>query len=352
MKKVNVLTFCTWTSVGSVLQAFSLKKALEENGCESRLLLASDENTFHFSRVTSLKSLASRAFQIMIHRDRRSAYKKRCDFIFQNLDVVSYDHYDELSRMMTDNPDARYLVGSDQIWHPDQCYKHFFLDFVRDRKCVSYAASMGKTEIPSENLDRFRSMLTRLDHISVREAQCKEALQPLTEKNIGVHIDPTFLTEKEVWRKYEKKYPIREPYILLYMLYWDSACKEQICELKKRTGLPVYAICSGLSRVYADKKLFDVGIEEFLWLVDHAEYVISSSFHGVALSTIFNKKFAAVINPSSPSRIRNLLDTLNIPEVPICELDRADRFDYSKICERISEERRRGIEYLKEVISE
>lgn len=352
MKELNVLTFCTWTSIGSILQAFGLKKALEGNGCESRLLIASDENLFHVGRVTSIKSLVSCTFQLMIQRDRQRAYKKRCDFIARYLDVATYARYEDLSGMMLNDSDSCYLVGSDQVWQPDRCYRHFFLEFVHDRKCVSYAASMGKTEIPPENVERFRAMLARLDHISVREDQCKEVLQPLTEKEIGVHIDPTFLLDTKTWRQYEKKYPIRGPYILLYMIYWDPACKTQIRELKKRTGLPVYAVCAGLSRVYADKQLFDVGIEEFLWLVDHAEYVITSSFHGVALSTIFNKKFAAVINPSLPSRICNLMDMLNIPEVPICELDGTDRFDYSVIRRRISNEREKGLKYLKEMIAE
>ena len=352
MKRVNVLTFCTWTSLGSILQAFGLTKTLESIGLESKLLLSEDENVFFVSRVTSLRSLLSRFFQVMVHRERRLSHHKRCNFIAQNLDVVTYCHYDDLTRIMSDNPDSCYLVGSDQIWHPERCYKHFFLEFVRNRKCISYAASMGKTEIPEENVGMFRSMLERLDHISVREMQCKEALQPLTEKEIEVHIDPTFLLETDTWRKYEKEYPISQPFILLYMIYWDPACKEEICELKKRTGLPVYAICSGLSRVYADRKLFDVGVEEFLWLVDHAEYVITSSFHGVALSTIFNKKFSAVVNPASPSRIQNLMSVLNIPEVSINQLDKTDRFDYDIILERMAEERKKGMEYLKEVISE
>lgn len=351
MKKVNVLTFCTWTSIGSILQAFGLKKALYANGCESKLLLSADENVFRENRVNSLKSLVSRVFHTVIRRDRQKAYCKRCDFITRNLDVVTYDHYDDLSRIVSETPDAYYLVGSDQIWHPDCCYKHFFLEFVHNRKCASYAASMGKTEIPTENIDLFRSLFRRLDIISVREKQCKEVLQPFTEKEIGVHIDPTFLLETEAWREYEKKYPICEPYILLYMIYWDPACKEQIRELKKRTGLPVYAVCSALSRVYADKKLFDVGVGEFLWLVDHAEYVITSSFHGVAMSTIFHKKFSAVVNPSSPSRIRNLMDTLNIPIVSINQLDKTGQFDYHAINDRIKIERQKGLQCLKRIIN-
>ena len=351
MKKVNVLSFCTWTSIGSVLQAFGLKKALEANGCESNLLLSTEENLFHSNGKTSLKSLASCVFRLVIQRDRKRAYSKRCDFITQNLDVLPYDCYEDLTCMVLGNQDSIYLVGSDQIWHPDRCYKHFFLEFVHNQKCASYAASMGKTEIPNENLELFRSMLSRLDLISVREVQCKEVLQPLTEKEIGVHIDPTFLIEADTWRQHEKKYQVHEPYILLYMIYWDPDCKEQIKKLKKRTGLPVYAICSGLSRVYADKKLFDVGVEEFLWLVDNAEYVITSSFHGVALSVIFNKKFAAVINPSSPSRIQNLMDVLKIPRVSIDQLDKTDNINYEVVNECAKFERQKGMRYLKKIIN-
>lgn len=352
MKKIKVMTFCTWTSIGSVLQAWGVKIALKTLGCESTVLLPSDEKFFHYTKVKSLKSLLSRAFQHIIYRQCKKAYRKRQDFIVQNLNVTEYGSYDELERMANEDTNAYYLAGSDQIWHPDVCQKHFFLEFVRNGKCFSYAASMGKTDIPAENFDKFRELMQRLDRISVREAQCKDVLQQFTNKDIEVHIDPTFLIDTDTWRGLEREYSVRGPYILLYMIYWNSACKEQIKELKKRTGLPVYAICSGLSRVYADKKIFDVGVEEFLWLVDHAEYVITSSFHGVALSVAFNKKFAAVINPSSPSRIRNLLDTLSIPDISIQELDSTNRFDYDKIRAKISEERIRGMEYLKEVVSE
>jgi hypothetical protein len=80
--------------------------------------------------------------------------------------------------------------------------------------------------------------------------------------------------------------------------------------------------------------------------------VITSSFHGAALSTIFNKKFAAVINPATPSRIRNLLQTLGIPEVPIRELDGPERFDYTAIQKRMAQERSKGLLYLKEAINQ
>ena len=352
MKKVNIMTFCTCTSIGSILQAFGLKQALAKNGCDSTILLPANDSRFSTTRVHSLKSLLSRIFQKMIHKKRQEAFHKRRDFITQNLAIVCYENDNQLMQLAQQNGASCYLAGSDQVWHPDLCDKHFFLEFVRSGKCVSYAASMGKTEIPPENLDKFRQLMQRLDRISVREAQCREVLQPLTDKPVGVHIDPTFLLDAETWRQYETPYPVRKPYILVYMIYWHPSCKAQLQELKRRTGLPVYAVCSGLSRVYADKKLFDVGVEEFLWLIDHAEYVVTSSFHGAAMSAIFGKKFAAVVNPGAPSRIRNLLQTLGIPEVPIHELVTANRFDYETIRTRIADERDKGMQYLKEAVDE
>lgn len=351
-KQIEIVTYCSWTSLGSILQSFALSKTLNGNGYPTTILLEDWNRMRETQQLKNWKDFMQYFYKKALHKKIETAYKKRLNFIDANIGTKYLKQYDEFVQRADLNTDGIYLAGSDQIWHPDRCDKHFFLEFVRSGKCISYAASMGKTEIPPENVDKFRQLMQRLDRISVREIQCRDVLQPLTEKNIDVHIDPTFLMETDTWRQYEKPYPVREPYILVYMIYWHPSCKAQLQELKRRTGLPVYAVCSGLSRVYADKKLFDVGVEEFLWLVDHAEYVVTSSFHGAAMSTIFGKKFATVVNPGSPSRIRNLLQTLGIPEVPIHKLDTTNLFDYETIRTRIADERNKGMQYLEEAVDE
>ena len=249
-----------------------------------------------------------------------------------------------------ENPYDVYLSGSDQVWNPDICSPLFFLEFAKESKRISYAASMGKTELSPEKEKLIQEKLVPFERVSVREQECAEVLQKLTDKDISVHIDPTFLIDIEEWRCLEKSYKVKGPYILLYMLYWNDDCKKQVKKLKKKTGLPVYAICSELSRVYADKRLYDVGVEEFIWLIDHAEYVVTSSFHGVALSTIFEKRFSAVINPAIPSRIEHILRLLGLPRVRIDELDKTDLFDYETVNVKIKKERQRSVEYLQEAI--
>ncbi len=349
-KHLGIVTYCTWTSIGSILQTFALSETL--NACYYHNTIWLEEWNKSASNVKphSLKELIIRFHKFLINGKIQTAYKKRMEFISNNVNALYLPCYEGFENCKMQEDTNIFLAGSDQIWNPDRINPIFFLEFVRDKKCISYAASMGKTMLSKENKETFKNLINNFDTISVREEHCKEVLQGLTDKQIFVHIDPSFLLCAHEWRQYERRYPIRGPYILVYMIYWDQSCKAKIKELKKRTGLPVYAICSALSKVYADKYLYDVGVEEFLWLIDHAEYVITSSFHGAAMSTIFNKKFAAVINPSSPSRIENLLQVLSIPLVNIDELDQTNDFDYRIINTRIEEERRKSIEYLKEAI--
>ncbi len=350
MKKIQVVTYCTWTSIGSVLQSLGLKKALSEIGWQSTILMDKKENEFVKTKVHSLKSFAKRAFEIANHKKRSIVHHKRMSFISRYIDIEYFTTYHAFEQFSANNESEIFLAGSDQIWHPDHCNPVFFLNFAPNKKRVSYAASMGKTEIHPDKRALFGQLVNNFDSISVREQACVSAIRDFTDKDISVHIDPTFLVDADEWRKYEVAYKMRKPYILLYMLYWDKACKDKIKELKKKTGLPVYAISNGLSGVYADKVLYDVGVEEFLWLIDHAEYVVTSSFHGVAFSAIFNKKFAAVINPSTPSRITNLLDTLSLPAVEIAALADTDAFDYQSVNHRILHEKERSMQYLKKVL--
>ena len=347
MKSIKIVTYCTCSSIGSVLQAFALKKVLRDMGSESKILLEQEKKRKH--NIFKPTQLCRDMFEIIMHKKINAGMRKRREFISDHMDIVLYRDYEDLNRIVSEDETDCYLAGSDQIWNPLRCDKVFFLDFIKNKRRISYAASMGNTVLPDDKKMNFVRMIKKFDKISVREAECSDIIKELTGIDSDVHIDPTFLVSAEEWRKYEKIYSIDEPYILLYMIYWDKSLKKKVKELQRKTGLKVYTIKNGLSRACGDKFLYDVGITEFLWLVDHAEYVITSSFHGVAMATVFNKKFSAVINPNSPSRIENLLRVLSIPNVEIENLNSAD-FDYQNINQRIIEERKRGLTYLKEAV--
>lgn len=349
-KQIRTITYCTWSSIGSILQSYGLYKTLETNQCMNAIWVEERSRNFNKTKIHSLRSLMKALFEVLFYRKRKDAYQKRMNFITQNMNVEYFSTYNEFKEKAEKDSADIFLAGSDQIWHPNHCNPIFFLDFVKDKKRVSYAASMGKTEISSDKMELFGKLIRNFDSISVREQECASVISNLTNNHVSVHIDPTFLISSDDWRKLEVEYKIRGPYILLYMLYYDKSCKEKIRKLKRQTGLPVYAISNSLSKVCADKVLYDVGVEEFLWLIDHAQYVVTSSFHGVALSIIFNKKFAPVINPVTPSRISHLLRILSVPTVDIEELASTPSFDYQTVNELIAKEKEKSLQYIRKVI--
>ena len=349
-KSVKIVTYCTWKSIGSILQAYAMTSVLNSLGYDSELLLEEKNRSPERNKSNGLKALFKHCLEFFIEKKIDIAYKKRTTFINKNINVTYCENPEKLICDFVEDSSCVYLAGSDQIWNPKACNPFYFLDFAKNNRCISYAASMGNTNISQDKISFFKDKLTNFDYISVREKECANIISKLTSKDISVNIDPTFLVNTDVWRTLGKSYNLKGNYILLYMLYWDNSYKEQIIKLKKNTGLPVYAICNGLSNVYADKSLYDVGVDEFIWLIEHAKYVITSSFHGVAFSILFRKKFTPIINPKLPSRIENVLDILGVPYVTVSELDSTTKFNYDSIFKNIERERQKSINYLKEAI--
>ena len=353
MKKICVSTYCDWNNYGSMMQTIGLKTMLTELGYKS--IVVQDKpapaSKLQFSLHICKNPMATikNIYSYTKRKKIAAKYENTLNFMRDNIDISYYNDYDVLKN----NPPYAdfYIAGSDQIWRPQSCHPVFFLDFVPEgKKRISYAASMGNTNIPENKIQVFKDFVNKFDHISVREKDNAECIKEIVGKEAQIHIDPAYLNDVEQWRKYEKPYDIKGPYILLYALYWDKKLNKELKRLHKKTGLPIVAICNGLSRAWANKKLFDVDPGQFLWLIDHAEAVISSSFHGVSLSIIFNKKLAAVINPALPSRITNILKNLEVENSTIEKVFDADTSFYENTNKLILNQKQKSIDYLKKVL--
>ena len=351
-KIICITTFCEWTSYGSIMQAIGLKKTLKSIGFDSfiaRSKAALPSNIdFSFRITLNPKLLIKNILNLFLFKHTRKRYFSCNKFIRDNVDCIYYNEYEVLKRHV---PEADfYLTGSDQVWNPALCSPTFFLDFVKDRERLSYAASMGLTEVPAAQDSQFGNYVKGMDVISVRETAMVNVLKKYTDKPINVHIDPTFLLDTNQWREYEEEYPVKKPYILVYALFWNKKFNRELKELKRKSGFDIIALCADISSVWANKKIYDASPGEFLWLIDNAEAVVSSSFHGVAFALNFNKKFAAVINPASPSRIADLLKKLHAPVQGIADVLDFDISKYKLINRQINVEREQSVSYLKEIL--
>ena len=354
-KLVAVSTFCSWASYGSMLQAYALKQMLKQTGYDSYILIdravITPQMKHKIPRSLNPLALVRGFLNRRLLPALTQQYLKNNQFMRDNIDIIYYNSYQELA--LNYLPARYYLAGSDQVFNPGNPQPGFYFDYIPDKsKLLTYACSMGNTHVPPEREAVYAQRLCNFRRISVREADNIPVLKKYNpDATYQTNIDPTLLLTAEQWREKEKAYPIEEKYILLYPLYWDESLNKQIKRLKKETGLKVIGVfTSGFNRIACDEKLYDVGVDQFLWLVDHAEAVITSSFHGAVFSTIFEKNVCLVTDPVRPSRLDNLANMLAIEKCGITEV-LSQNTDYAKAREVIAKEREKSMAYLEEILN-
>lgn len=354
MKKVCISTYCVWNSYGSMLQAFGLQYALQQIGCEGFIASTKPAPQAQWTaprlQAGSPKALAVDVHKHLIAGKLRRRYTAANAFIRENIQI---EYFGDWEALRENPPEAdAYIAGSDQVWNPRKLDTSFFLDYVpAGNPRISYAASMGITKVPEEKQAEFRRLVEGFDHISLRERDTLPVIDEYTSRTADVHIDPVFLVPEKKWREMEQPYPINEPYILVYPIFWDKKLNQELKQLHKQTGKTIVTVLGQAQQVYANKRIYDASPEQFLWLIDHADAVVSSSFHGIAMSLVFQKPFAAVINPQSPSRLTCLLDTLGVKNSAIGVLAADRPLEYDRVQQRIQKEKSRGMAYLRKVLS-
>lgn len=338
-----------------MLQALGLQHILSElgfEGCVLRPEPVPPENLKLMLPVFgNLQQRIVDTHKLLNYRALSRKYRNSNAFIRKNIPISYCGSYDTLKR---EPPEAdAFISGSDQVWQPHRMDPFFFLEFVpKQVRRISYAASMGVPVVPTEKVEEFRRYLSGFSYISVRETDSQPVVEALTNKQVHRHIDPVFFLEADRWRNYGRPYhTISKPYILVYAIYWDRDLNTKLKQLHRETGMDVVAITSSLRRIYANKRIYDADPGQFLWLIDHANMVVTSSFHGVAMSILFEKPFSAVIDPGKPSRISCLLDVLGTQNLTIEQLVKSEYQNYELVRQRIEEERERGKHYLSEVLA-
>lgn len=308
--KASIITMTNTYNYGATLQAYALHRFVKKIGYDCDIIDHMSTGETH--KKVKLTDLSRENIKKLPYKFAlEQGYRSFEEFYEQHMNMTR--RYPTVEELKADPPDSDvFISGSDQVWnYKDPKLDRFLLDFVPDNKCkVSYAASMGNSDLPEEKKAIYSKALQRFDAISVREQEARELLQPLTGKTVNVHCDPAFLLSAEQWRAIEKpvKGLVPGSYILCYMLHLPAWFNDWAKKLKEETGLPIVFVgLNGYRPVTHDKYVRNAGPGEFLWLIDNAAMVVSSSFHGNVFSLIFGKKLISTPDKNRPDRIHNLL---------------------------------------------
>jgi hypothetical protein len=351
--KTATITFHWTKSFGAVLQAYSLQNFILEHGFENKVIDYSGNRAGSFRLYSKSKKPKALISNIDIALHKKSVVCGNNRFIaFITNRIIKTEPYDSVQQLK-DNPPMVdvYITGSDQVWSVGGGIgEAYFLNFGNeDIKRISYAASMGKSVIAEEHRETIKKYLGKFSAISVREHALKEAITPLVNCDIEENIDPVFLTSAKHWRTLQHKVSgMDKPYILCFCIYRPHWLNGELKKLHKVTGKDIVIIePSSLRNIYHNNQIRDAGPEEFLWLIDNADAVITTSFHGVAFSMIFQKPLYAIVNPDAPERISNLLNLLGADKTIVDRLDvTPPKYDSNTVKMKIAEQIRRSEHYL------
>lgn len=364
--KTLTVTFHHTTNYGAVLQTYALQHTLESLGHENVVLetkslpgakakskakgLTGHIRAFYMNFVAKLRQREVAELKehfVRFHRDYLKLTK-------------AYEGMDELRADSSINDIDCLIVGSDQVWNmattPRFIDSRLLLFGPENSKRISYAASVEELNYTDEQKQRLTSALERFDAISIREQTAKDYVESFSGKQCERIIDPVFLLEPSEWNKIAKEPRIKGPYILCYQVQSNDRMEEVAYALKKKTGYPVVSICNCAIRwIKSDYSFHNVSIEEFLGFYKNAAYVVSASFHGVAMGIVYGKPVYAMVKASRANRLRNIMEWMSLGNYIVNAADKTSISFYSEndlenASIRVAEERQRGIEFLKKNI--
>lgn len=350
--KIGLLTFHRAENFGAVLQCLALQHYLAQKGYDVQIVDYRNPSIEHqydifspwvFSQYNSL--YVGLCIYVKRFYDIRSRLRKKILYSqFRN----QYYHKTKVYKQI-DNPlhfDA-IIVGSDQVWNLSLCkgIDHvYFLDFpmFKHTKKIAYAASseLNSFELLRNNKDKIGKLLSSFNDISVREAQLQEELKDYIDQKIEVCIDPTFLESQQFYRSIAIE-PEEKDYILVYHLTENSEATHLAENIAKEKNKKIVEIHAGFVRTKDKRRHKDnLGPKELLGYILNAEIVITTSFHGMALSLIFNKQFV-VMRTQTVTRMQNLLNIVDLNDRIINtakDYFKLNPIDYGKVCMNLERE--------------
>lgn len=318
--KIGIMTMHKVRNFGSALQAYALQHKIKQFGFDNELIdyvyPPKVKTSTSYMNVLGLIRAAIRNAIIGVPRKRQ---KEKFN-IFYKKNFVTSPMMVDMSTIASLPVYDGYITGSDQVWNPRFAGRdtNFMLSFApEDKPKISYASSFATTEINKEYRKIYAENLSRYDSISVREESGVEIVKKLTGKDASVVCDPTLLLKAAEWDKIaeESDMNINFKYILVYPLTYMynpyPLIYDIVSMVQKELGYKAVYLEGRKEDAFRpnSKLIKSAGPADFVYLVKHAEFIITTSFHGAVFSMLYNKPMFGLVDKTNTkdSRLQSLL---------------------------------------------
>ena len=361
--KVGILSMQRIQNYGSFLQAYGLKRILEELGCEVQFvdyhpgstLIPADGGTGLSRKLSKVTDVLKQGGPLK-EKMRFIKYKKNyAANYYPYLGITDEKNYSSEVDIL--------IIGSDEVFNCVQNNTNvgfsteLFGQGNKAKKLISYAASFGNTTVEKLTQygvkDKVAGWLRDFDAISVRDKNSGEIVKTLTGTEPAYNLDPVLMYDfigkcKEIPASVPDK-----DYMLLYGYsgrFSMEECKE-IRRFADSKGLKIF--CIGGVQDCCDK-FIDVDPFSVIAYFQNAECVVTDTFHGAIMSVITHRQFAAVVRDSgygNSQKMTDLLERIHLKKRILSTMETLPKIietkiDYSSTDEEIMTERQKTQNYL------
>lgn len=304
--KAAIVTILDGANYGNRLQNYALQTVLNDLGVETKTLnvRSSNDRTMLQKAVFALKNSAKRMIgrdytpvskSYQLRKQRFSQFNRR--YIHLTDETLAFNRYPR----GLESSYEYFIAGSDQVWNGRtkiiaENLNNYLLQFAPGAKRVAYAASFGTKDVPEAVAGLFAQELKAFHAIGVREEEGAAMVEQLCGRKAEVVLDPTMLLDTQQWDQIAAKprFAAEKKYILTYFLggrskpmrkYIQSVADVLGCEIVNLENdyIPESSI--------ENMEHYLASPEEFLWLVAHAECMLTDSFHGCVFSILYGTPF-------------------------------------------------------------
>lgn len=363
MKKIGVISYNIYgnfTNYGSALQSWALHQAIGSLGYRPVLVdycpdILKDKDPLNpFKNMWDQDEESRKMCELTLPAIRENYYK------FDSFYTDAFNRTPKKYRstnfddVVDDEGLTGFVCGSDTIFCMDEFGfdNGFYANYASMKKhSVSYAASFGDPTLSDENCRVLNDRLQNFKAFGLRE----NSMVPYVTEHVGVPVkrvvDPTLLHTSE---KYDEiAVPERleeEKYLLYYSRRYSPVMEAYAEELARQNCWKIIEISLRATNAEKGHRMFyEAGVEQFLSLVKHAEYVVTNSFHGMIFAVQYRRPFVIFSREQCNNKIDEILQLFGLSDHMLVtgKEEFCHKIDYDKVHERISKAREESINYLK-----
>lgn len=338
--KVSIITLYGANNVGAFLQAFSLQEVVSSiTGADSCSFVhfpgkKAKQDSKIKKAVRYLKKLKVR--KVLFKYKTSQKYQQSGQYL--RIDKAPFSENRKYDTV---------IVGSDEVWNvASKNFTHHQQYFAKNLKAdniIAYAPSAGSTDASTA---RSRGTdFSGFRYLSARDQNTCELVREMDGRTPVTVCDPTLLIDSFDPYLQQVKSPDRKNYILVYSYGLE---KDETAKIRKFARAHKKRLISvGTYNSWCHENIV-VDPFEFLRWLQHADMVITSTFHGAVLSVKLHKQMAVY---AGSEKIKSFLKQMGLEDRDLFQKSLsevfAEQIPYDVVEEKLGQLRETSMAYLK-----